>query len=141
MLLSGSVYAGTLSFHGIGNANDNIISSGGGSDILEGGGGNDFIVADRAFVGTGKLEGRDTLIGGAGDDYLRGGAGADRFVLRDGDGDDTIADFDEAEGDLLDLSGATGVTGFSNLSVTSGAFGDAVVSFGDARASTGQDGR
>ena len=71
------------------------------------------------------------MIGGAGDDYLRGGAGADRFVLRDGDGDDTIADFDEAEGDLLDLSGATGVTGFSNLSVTSGAFGDAVVSFGD----------
>ncbi len=57
--------------------------------------------------------GRDTLNGGTQDDTLRGGPsadllsgnrGADRFQFFPGDGADTVTDFSEAEGDIIDLS-------------------------------------
>ena len=38
-----------------------------------------------------------TVIGGEGDDLLTGGEGANRFIC--GGGEDTITDYDEAEGD------------------------------------------
>ena len=46
--------------------------------------------------------GNDTLIGGLGNDILIGGAGADTFIFNDGDGTDTIVDF-EAGVDSIDL--------------------------------------
>ena len=79
--VSGSAFADTLT----GNAELNILFGENGDDQLNGGGGNDF------------------LIGGRGNDTLSGGAGADTFIYVDGDGRDTISDFDVSQ-DLLDLS-------------------------------------
>lgn len=72
------------------NNTDVLLQGTTGNDVLEGHGGN------------------DVLIGGAGDDILTGGAGADLFVWHQDDVAigtvDTITDFNQAEGDVLDLS-------------------------------------
>ena len=52
-----------------------------------------------------------------GNDLLVGGTGSDDFIFRDGDGNDTIRDFDannNAE-DII-LRGVTGITSFADLS-------------------------
>lgn len=64
----------------------NILLGGGGSDELRGG-----------------ME-PDILVGGPGNDVLEGGGGPDVFVVNVGDGNDTLLDFNPAEGDTLDLS-------------------------------------
>jgi hypothetical protein len=76
-----------------GRGGDDALSGMGGADTLRGGGGS------------------DTLNGGMGGDQLWGGSGADQFVFQTvGEsrvqvaGRDTIADFNAAEGDRLDLS-------------------------------------
>ncbi|MBX3479860.1 MAG: FG-GAP repeat protein [Caulobacter sp.] len=75
-----------------GNSGSNRLDGGAGVDTLNGGDGDDFI------------------IGGQGNDLLRGGAGADSFIVAHAFGPtletDVIYDFDTAEGDILDLSGA-----------------------------------
>ena len=103
-----------------GAGNDNLFGQDG-DDLLRGGGGDDQLVgdagadrlhgeegADRLFGGAAAdwLEGGagndellgdagdDTLDGGAGDDWMDGGAGLDLYLLRPGDGHDTIADSD-----------------------------------------------
>ena len=48
---------------------------------------------------------------------LTGGAGDDLFRFASGDGADTIADFADGE-DRIDLSGHTGITSFSGLTIT-----------------------
>ena len=58
-----------------------------------GGSGNDVIYGQ---------EGNDYIDGGLGNDYVVGGSGADTFVI--GQGVDTVADFNVAEGDVLDMS-------------------------------------
>ncbi|MCK9230953.1 MAG: choice-of-anchor K domain-containing protein, partial [Syntrophales bacterium] len=55
--------------------------------------------ADKIVQGT---SGDNTLIGGEGDDILIGGLGADTFVV--GLGDDTILDYNQEEGDVVDIS-------------------------------------
>jgi Ca2+-binding RTX toxin-like protein len=45
--------------------------------------------------------GNDRLDGGAGNDILTGGDGADTFVLRSGDGNDVVTDFNAAAGDRV----------------------------------------
>ena len=88
--------------------------------------GDDFIFYDSTVEGTAeadRLEGRfgnDTIAGLGGDDRLTGDLGADTFVFASGHGNDTITDFnyDEGEGDLIDLSAFTGITGFSDLTIT-----------------------
>ena len=70
------------------------LSGGPDADRLLGGGG-----ADRLFGNAGD----DRLDGGPGADWLAGGPGADIFVLRPGQGADTIADFDPAQGDRLNV--------------------------------------
>lgn len=71
-----------------------------GDDWLDGGGGN-----DRLWGGSGA----DTLVGIWGEDVLTGGSGADRFVSHGADfGSHLIADFSIAEGDSLQVIGATG---------------------------------
>ena len=79
--LNGGVGTDTLSG---GNADDRLIA-GDGNDLLIGGTSNDF------------------LDGGAGFDFLEGGSGDDIFVLRNGDGRDTIIDFN-LTGDRLGLA-------------------------------------
>ena len=74
----------------VGNKLDNRLEGNGGSDTIKGG------------------DGSDTLIGGAGHDLLYGGADDDIFVFTgnyaDGTNSDTIADFNAADGDKLDIS-------------------------------------
>ena len=65
-------------------------------DVMEGTSGDDVIVGDG---------GAQTLIGGGGDDILTGSTGDDVFKYTDAtnDGDDTILDFVNADGDEVDL--------------------------------------
>ena len=82
------------------NGNDNLFG-GAGNDTLYGGNNNDIL---RGESGNDTLRGgagADTLHGDVGNDLLFGDAGADVFVLRSGV--DTIADWDPAEGDQINL--------------------------------------
>ena len=85
----------------VGNAGNDTLSGGigldalnggVGADALDGGAGNDILVGG---------DGADTLAGGDGADSLTGGSGADVFVLQ---GNDTVADYDGAQGDTLNLT-------------------------------------
>jgi len=78
----------------------------GGDDTITGTSDNDNIFGD---------EGADTLIGGAGNDTLTGGAGIDTYVIRSGDGADTIVD----EGNnILMVNGAVIAGVFSRIEGT-----------------------
>lgn len=70
-----------------GNDGDDRLRGLGGEDIIEGGAGNDVIE------------------GGRGNDQLSGGSGADVFIVRPGDGNEVVLDFNVAEGDILRLEG------------------------------------
>ena len=60
--------------------------------------------------------GQDTLTGGMQDDLLTGNAGNDIFVFVDGDGRDTISDFEALNGsERIDLSGVSAITDFADL--------------------------
>lgn len=61
-----------------------------GNDTLSGGEGNDYIDGG---------EGNDLLAGGAGSDTLRGGSGSDTYLYRHGDGNDTIINSGNTDGD------------------------------------------
>ena len=94
-----------------------LSSFGGGTITLEGITSTDltedmFILDD--YVGT---SGDDTIEGGTTDDTLTGGDGADTFVFNEYSGRDTITDFTDGE-DTIDLSALTGITAFSDLTVT-----------------------
>ncbi len=75
------------------NGSDNLVGTDGadqieglnGKDTLLGGNGNDLLVGGA---------GNDLLDGGVGNDILTGGAGEDVFVLRSGEGEDNITDFE-----------------------------------------------
>ena len=113
----------------IGNAAANTLLGRAGRDTLQGGRGADELKgargADRLFGGQGQDDlfggngadrlfggqGRDTLDGGRGNDRLFGGAGADVFVFSQGQ--DQIRDLRSA--DVIDLRGASGITGFGDL--------------------------
>ena len=94
-----------------GGAGDDIVSGGVEGDTLDGGPGNDTLDGGS---------GGDTLDGGADDDTMIGGSGADTF--RAGEGNDTIIDYDETEGDVIDISGVAGASN-GNLSVSKNADG------------------
>ncbi|MEI6160577.1 MAG: M10 family metallopeptidase C-terminal domain-containing protein, partial [Roseococcus sp.] len=95
------------------------IYGGAGNDYVEAGDGDDYVDGslgdDNLLGGAGKDSlfggaGNDTLSGGVGQDMLYGGGGANRFVfLQLADSTlaaaDSIADFNFAGGDRIDLSG------------------------------------
>jgi Ca2+-binding RTX toxin-like protein len=70
-----------------GQGGDDSLSGAGGDDTLNGGAGSDTL--------DGGL-GNDVLDGGAGNDTLNGGAGNNRYLFGRGDGQDTIAQFQDA---------------------------------------------
>jgi Ca2+-binding RTX toxin-like protein len=83
-----------------GNAMNNTLVGGGGTDILEGGAGNDTLSNTtgntllNGGAGTDTLTGgsnNDLLIGGLGNDALTTGSGADIIAFNKGDGQDTVA--------------------------------------------------
>ena len=100
------------------------LSGGVGDDILDGGAGNDRLDGgsqnDQLFGG----DGNDVLIGEYASDRLTGGAGADVFSFDDGHASrymtntDVITDFNQAEGDIIDLSAIDAIAGGDDDSFT-----------------------
>ncbi len=95
-----------------GNGGNDTISGSGGNDTITGGSGNDSIDGgsgnDTIYGGDGNDSitggsGDDIIVGGRGDDTMAAGNGSttDTFVIRDGDGNDTITDFDPSEPDIV----------------------------------------
>jgi Ca2+-binding RTX toxin-like protein len=90
----------TLFGHG---GNDTIFGRGG-NDILYGHAGSDILYGD---------DGGDLIWGGAGDDTLKGGSGSDLFVVQQGEGVDTILDFNaNGDRDGIDLRGYFDAIGY-----------------------------
>ena len=82
-----------------GNIGFDTVRGGQGNDILRGGQNDDQLFGDL---------GNDTLFGDLGNDQLTGGEGADRFVFLENSGNDTIFDFQFAQGDRIAIqTGAT----------------------------------
>ncbi|MCX8476796.1 MAG: calcium-binding protein [Sphingomonas sp.] len=116
-----------------GNGAENLLRGGLGSDTLSGSGGDDLLYGEDGLdtldggAGNDRLEGgasgdtmfgragSDILIGGTGKDTLTGGTEADVFVFSAGETTlnsasyDRIADYNAAEGDLIDLDFVDGV--------------------------------
>lgn len=100
------------------------LTGGAGADTLKGLAGNDRLsgldAADLLMGGWGRDTilggaGADRIEGGAGRDTLYGGSGADHFVFRQGDGTDSLRDFQNGT-DKIVLQGAGGYAalGFSS---------------------------
>ena len=86
---------------GTGNGGANNLQGNSGANLLSGLAGVDTINGN---------DGADIIVGGAGNDLLRGGLGADTFRVAHAFGGvletDQIYDFSDAEGDIMDFSGA-----------------------------------
>ncbi|MEM6447679.1 MAG: calcium-binding protein, partial [Cyanobacteria bacterium P01_D01_bin.123] len=106
--LDASVFSGNVTLAGFSGA-DRLLA-GSGDDRLDGGRGEDVLTGN---------EGSDTLVGGLNDDTLTGGGGVDTFVLTDGEGTDTIADF-EVGTDVLALGGGLSFGAIAIISNTDG---------------------
>lgn len=90
-----------------GNGGKNRIEGEAGADTLLGKGGKDTIDGG---------DGRDTIEGGGGGDVLTGGSDADRFVFRDGFGNDTITDFQtRGKQEKIDLDDVSTIKNFRDL--------------------------
>ncbi|MBG1243184.1 beta strand repeat-containing protein [Nostoc sp. NZL] len=97
-----------------GNQVNSIITGSASANNLQGTSSDDLIfgfAANDTIVGGG---GNDRIYGGLGIDNLTGGTGSDIFVIVQGEGRDTIKDFNINE-DLIALSSGTS---YSNLSIT-----------------------
>jgi serralysin len=88
-----------------------VLRGGRGEDTLLGHDGGDRLVGSDGNDVLAGQAGDDVLDSGRGADRLIGGEGADRFLFRavgasaaDVRGQDTIVDFERADGDVIDLS-------------------------------------
>ena len=97
------------------NGNDDLYS-GRNADYLDGGAGDDTLVGNG---------GNDTLEGGKDNDSLSGGDGVDTFIYANGDGNDTIADYEE--GEVIKITSGT----VSRISTSSN--GDVIFRIGSGR--------
>ena len=88
-----------------GTGNDDTISSGDGKDIILGGDGNDELYGEKGNDSLIGGAGDDSLWGGKGTDTLLGGDGSDTFIYYNGDGNDTITDFNASMDKIRVLSG------------------------------------
>lgn len=126
-----SAGAGLDVVHGEGG--DDALYGGNGNDTLEGGEGDDFVQGGNGHDYVGGDGGDDVLEGNGGDDDLdgyvgvdvmTGGAGADDFFFRPGDSGtrlgnrDRITDFDQAEGDQIELNFFDGLSFVGNDAFT-----------------------
>jgi len=96
---SDSIYGGDGDDLILGGENND---TGGGKDVLFGGAGDDTILGGN---------GKDDITGGLGDDSLTGGNASDTFIFAEGDGTDTITDYEVG----LDLIGLSGGLTFNDL--------------------------
>lgn len=106
-----------------GNTGNDILFGNMGSDSLYGGLADDTLYGGRDNDWLFGDAGDDVLFGDPGADTLTGGTGADRFVVSSGDGADSIADFNAAEGDRIQLRGGLTYT------VSANGAGNAVIAF------------
>jgi len=112
------------------NADNGELVGAGGRETLIGNNGNDVLRGQGDNDTLQGLNGADILFGGTGNDILEGGANNDIFALVAGDGNDTIQDFNAAEGDTLAMAGF-GVTTFAALqSHLSQQGADVLINFG-----------
>jgi Ca2+-binding RTX toxin-like protein len=74
---------------------DTVIGDGSGDDVILSGEGNDENVGDTH---NGQGSGNDIIVSGEGDGQSTGNAGRDIFFC--GEGQDTVTDYNEAEGDI-----------------------------------------
>jgi len=120
-----------------GNASVGIDTILGGVSRVLGSGFNDIITGNEFNNTLNGQGGNDTLTGGAGNDTLTGGGGTDSFVFADGFGFDTITDFNQAQGDKIDLTGVTSVTDFATLqSLATQSGANTFIDFGGGNALT-----
>jgi Ca2+-binding RTX toxin-like protein len=108
-----------------GTSKKNTLKGGKGADDIKGFGGNDTL---SGLAGRDRLDGgggADRLDGGAGKDTQIGGKGADTFVFKSVEdspatkkGWDVIADFNQKQGDLIDLKAIDAKTGKGNQAFT-----------------------
>ena len=105
-----------------GGKNNDFLQGGDDGDTVIGGRGDDILYGDAGNDTLTGGAGKDVLIGGAGDDLLDGGTGSDRmlggantdtFVIRPGDRDNIIYDFEDTT-DLIQLG--AGLT-FADLTI------------------------
>ncbi|MFM6053822.1 MAG: calcium-binding protein, partial [Sphaerospermopsis kisseleviana] len=95
-----SLYGGSGNDYLNGGAGNDLLSGGSGNDYLNGGAGNDTLYGDN---------GNDSLEGGTGNDSLYGGSGNDIYIFNQGDGQDTISDWDTASGNTDTIRFGTGI--------------------------------
>jgi Ca2+-binding RTX toxin-like protein len=135
------VYTGAGAFIGYGNALDNLIIGGAGSDSLSGGDGADSLFGgagdDRLDGGTGAA---NTLVGGTGNDVYYVGAVGDSVVEAAGEGNDTVrtaraAYTLSANVETLVYTGAGSFSGTGNAldNVIFGGVGNDLLDGGDGR--------
>lgn len=110
-LLNGNAGADNL----VGNGGNDNMLGGNGNDSLFGGVGLDSLSGGRGNDHLYGGNGADILNGNIGNDVLDGGGGPDTFVFNNGFGHDTIADFNTADGEKIDLSHVTAIGGFYGL--------------------------
>ncbi|MEY8800925.1 G8 domain-containing protein [Leisingera sp. XS_AS12] len=104
-----------------GSGGNDTLKGGFGGDRVDGGGGKDKIVGGRGYDTLTGGSGNDTLVGNRGNDTLDGGLGNDRLFMGSGadellfsEGQDTAMKF-TADEDVINLSGAKGITGYDDL--------------------------
>lgn len=107
----------------VGGDGADTIFGGAGRDSLRGYGYDDVISGDSGgdFLSGGN--GRDTVDGGTGSDTLYGGAGADRFVFQQGDGVDSLRDFQNGL-DRISLEGAGSYGALTFITASNGTWVD-----------------
>ena len=122
-----TLYGGQGDDVAYGGQGDDLLYGNAGNDTLAGSDGDDLVHGNAGDDEVAGGEGDDTLVGGAGNDLMAGGDGADRFrVLHTEDGstlggNDTIADFSEADGDMIQAEAQSVAT------IGSDASGNAVI--------------
>ncbi|MDP2206609.1 MAG: type I secretion C-terminal target domain-containing protein [Alphaproteobacteria bacterium] len=99
-----AIAKGTIIENATGGSGNDYISGNAENNRLMGGAGDDILLG---------LDGDDWLFGGAGADILTGGDGADHFVFDNLSGVDTVTDFDDGDGDVLELGNL--LSGFDPL--------------------------
>ena len=104
--------------HIIGSEENDTIKGGNGKDTIKGGDGNDKLYGEKGNDSLIGGAGDDSLWGGAGSDILTGGGGADVFIYNNGDGNDTITDFDSSVDKIIVNAGDIGFPEVSNGNVT-----------------------
>lgn len=114
-----------------GDGGNDTLNGGSSHDTLNGGSGNDILLGGNGI---------DILNGGEDDDEMTGGGGGDTFVFEGDFGDDLITDFNIGkDGEYIDLSGATGINNFNDLSnnhLSENSDGDAVITDADGNTIT-----